>query len=109
MTINVGGIRMLKFMAWERYFEARVMKIRVRELKYQRLNYSIEALLAGLWNATPVLVTLVSFYHFAVFRRQTLSPSIAFTSQLVFNELKYALSVLPETFISMLQVRFAYL
>lgn len=29
-------------MAWERSFEARVMKIRVRELKYQRLNYIIE-------------------------------------------------------------------
>lgn len=29
-------------MAWERSFEARVMKIRAKELKYQRLNYIIE-------------------------------------------------------------------
>ena len=29
-------------MAWERSFEARVLKIRDRELKYQKLNYSIE-------------------------------------------------------------------
>ena len=29
-------------MAWERSFEARVMKIREKELKYQRLNYIIE-------------------------------------------------------------------
>lgn len=28
----------------------------------------------------PILVTLVSFYHFAVIRGQTLTPSIAFTS-----------------------------
>ena len=31
-------------------------------------------------NATPVLVTLVSFWHFAVVRGQTLTPSIAFTT-----------------------------
>lgn len=38
----LGGIRMLKFMAWERSFEARVLKVRDRELKYQKLNYTIE-------------------------------------------------------------------
>ena len=31
-----------QFMAWERSFEARVLQIRERELKYQRLNYIIE-------------------------------------------------------------------
>ncbi|KAJ6579193.1 multidrug resistance-associated ABC transporter, partial [Mycena vulgaris] len=103
MNEVLGGIRMLKFMAWERSFEAKVMKIRVKELKYQRLNYTIEALLSGLWNMTPILVTLVSFYHFVVVRGESLTPSIAFTSIIVFNELKFALSALPETFISMLQ------
>jgi hypothetical protein len=29
-------------MAWERSFEARVLKIRTKELKYQKLNYTIE-------------------------------------------------------------------
>lgn len=29
-------------MAWERSFEQRVLKIRDRELKYQKLNYFIE-------------------------------------------------------------------
>ncbi|KAJ7476731.1 multidrug resistance-associated ABC transporter [Mycena latifolia] len=103
MNEVLGGIRMLKFMAWERSFEAKIMKIRVKELKYQRLNYIIEALLSGLWNMTPILVTLVSFFHFVVIRGESLTPSIAFTSIIVFNELKFALSALPETFISMLQ------
>lgn len=31
-------------------------------------------------NGSPILVTLVSFWHFAVIRQQTLTPSIAFTS-----------------------------
>jgi hypothetical protein len=32
-------------MAWERNFEAKVMKVREKELKYQKLNYTIEVCL----------------------------------------------------------------
>ncbi|KAH0581287.1 hypothetical protein H2248_012386 [Termitomyces sp. 'cryptogamus'] len=103
MNEILGGIRMLKFMAWERNFEARVMKIREKELKYQKLNYSIETLWNAIWNGSPILVTLVSFWHFAVVREQRLTPSIAFTSIIVFNEMKFALNALPETFINLLQ------
>ncbi|GJE85249.1 multidrug resistance-associated ABC transporter [Phanerochaete sordida] len=103
MNEILGGIRMLKFMAWERSFEARVLKIRDRELKYQKLNYSIETLWNAIWNGSPILVTLVAFWHFAVYRGQVLTPSIAFTSISVFNEMKFALNALPETLINMLQ------
>ena len=58
MNEILGAIRMLKvltipstrfiklmfsqFMAWERNFEKRVMGVREKELKFQRLNYIIE-------------------------------------------------------------------
>ncbi|KAH9932956.1 multidrug resistance-associated ABC transporter [Fomitopsis serialis] len=103
MNEILGGIRMLKFMAWERSFEARVMKVRAKELKYQKLNYHIEVIFNAIWGASPIIVALVSFWHFAVVRGQVLTPSIAFTSISVFNELKFALNALPETFINMLQ------
>ncbi|KAI0355834.1 multidrug resistance-associated ABC transporter [Trametes cingulata] len=103
MNEILGGIRMLKFMAWERSFEARVLKVRARELKYQRLNYIIEVLWNAIWNGSPILVTLVSFWHFTVIRKQVLTPSVAFTSISVFNEMKFALNALPETLINMLQ------
>lgn len=80
MNEILGGIRMLKFMAWERNFEKRVLVIREKELKYQKLNYTIEILWNAIWNGSPILVTLVSFWHFAVVRQQILTPSIAFTS-----------------------------
>ncbi|KAH7344787.1 multidrug resistance-associated ABC transporter [Rhizoctonia solani] len=101
----LGAMRMLKFMAWERSFEARVLKIRERELMHQKRNYLIETLFNAIWNSTPAitLVTLVSFFHFAVVRQQTLTPSIAFTSLTVFNEMRFALNTLPETFINILQ------
>ncbi|KAL0069222.1 hypothetical protein AAF712_003585 [Marasmius tenuissimus] len=103
MNEILGGIRMLKFMAWERNFETRVMKIRAKELKYQKLNYTIETLCDGVWSATPILVTLVAFFHFTVIRGQQLTPHIAFTSIAVFNELEFALNTLPETLINTLQ------
>ncbi|EMD35635.1 hypothetical protein CERSUDRAFT_85574 [Gelatoporia subvermispora B] len=103
MNEVLGGIRMLKFMTWERSFEKRVLRIRERELKFQKLNYTIEVLWNAIWNASPIVVTLVSFWHFAVVRQQVLTPSIAFTSISVFNMLKYALNALPETLINLLQ------
>ncbi|KAF7292829.1 Multidrug resistance-associated ABC transporter protein [Mycena indigotica] len=103
MNEVLGGIRMLKFMAWERSFEDRILKIRSKELKYQRLNYIIESLLEGFWSGIPVIITLVSFYHFAVIRGEVLKPSIAFTSIIVFNELRFALSLLTGTFINIVQ------
>ncbi|KAJ8693740.1 hypothetical protein PTI98_008710 [Pleurotus ostreatus] len=103
MNEILGGIRMLKFMAWERSFEARVLKIREKELKYQKLNYTIETLWNAIWNGSPILVTLVSFWHFAVYRQQILTPSIAFTSLSIFTEMRFALNALPETFINLLQ------
>ena len=35
-------LRLCKFMAWERSFEAKILKVREKELKYQKLNYTIE-------------------------------------------------------------------
>ncbi|SRR6266702_706752 len=101
-------------MAWERNFEKRVLNIREKELKFQRLNYIIEVRslmmlkaigrlstskrfsgmgsgeqsfapckLLPTWyarNASPMVVTLVAFFHFAVIKNQTLTPSVAFTS-----------------------------
>ncbi|KAN0125580.1 multidrug resistance-associated ABC transporter [Russula decolorans] len=103
MNEILGAIRMLKFMAWERNFEKRVLKIREKELKFQRLNYLIEVFWNAIWNASPMVVTLVSFFHFAVYRHQALTPSVAFTSVAVFSEMKFALNALPETLINMLQ------
>ena len=48
---------MLKFMAWERSFEKRVLKVRERELKYQNLNYTIEVLWNAIWLVSTFATT----------------------------------------------------
>ncbi|KAI0312306.1 multidrug resistance-associated ABC transporter [Amylostereum chailletii] len=102
MNEVLGAIRMLKFMAWERSFEKRVLKIREQELKYQQLNYAIETLWNAIWSGSPILVTLAAFFHYVVIRGEPLTPSIAFTS-VFFNEMRFALNAVPETLINMLQ------
>ncbi|KAI0034681.1 P-loop containing nucleoside triphosphate hydrolase protein [Vararia minispora EC-137] len=103
MNEILGAIRMLKFMAWERSFEKKVLRIRAQELKYQKTNYLIETWWNAIWNSSPVLVTLAAFFHYAVIRGQPLTPSVAFTSIAVFDELKFALNAVPETLINALQ------
>ncbi|EIW71535.1 hypothetical protein TREMEDRAFT_42903 [Tremella mesenterica DSM 1558] len=103
MNEILQGIRMLKFMAWERSFEKRINDIRKQELHWQARNYQIEVSFNCIWALTPVLVTVVSFLHFTLVSHQRLTPSIAFTSIAVFAELEYALNALPETFIQALQ------
>ncbi|KAL4244437.1 ATP-binding cassette transporter C [Abortiporus biennis] len=103
MNEILGAIRMLKFMAWERNFEARVHRIRTRELKYQWMSYVIETLWWAVYHGSPLLVTLFTFWHFTVYRGQTLTPSTAFAAIAVFDEMKFALVSLPETIINMIQ------
>ncbi|OCF33530.1 ATP-binding cassette transporter [Kwoniella heveanensis BCC8398] len=103
MNEILQGIRMLKFMAWERSFENRVQGLRKTELSWQARNYQIEVAFSCIWALTPVLVTVVSFLHYTLVQGRALTPSVAFTSVAVFAELRYALSALPETFIQALQ------
>ncbi|OCB86633.1 multidrug resistance-associated ABC transporter [Sanghuangporus baumii] len=103
MNEVLGAMRMLKFMAWERNFEYRIMKIREQELKYQFSTYKIQLLFVTIWNISPLLVTLVAFWHFTVVRGQALTPSVAFTSIAIFSKLKFALNAIPGTMVNTLQ------
>lgn len=49
-------------MAWERSFEKRVGDIRKDELRWQARNYQIEIGFNFLWEATPILVSVVAFW-----------------------------------------------
>ncbi|QRW11566.1 ABC transporter [Ceratobasidium sp. AG-Ba] len=112
MNEILGAIRMIKFMALEKEFQEKVLRVRGSELKYQKHSYWIQVLFNAIYDTTPTvrrecfsrpLMTLASFFHFAVVRRQSLTPSIAFTALAIFNELRFALNALPETIVNLLQ------
>lgn len=103
MNEVLSSIRYIKFMAYERPFEQRILKARDEELKQQRKIYMLEVAFNFIWGASPVACVLVAFFVYTKVMKQDLTPSIAFTSLAVFNELRYAINVLPDTFISALQ------
>jgi hypothetical protein len=49
-------------------------------LWYRSDQVDSHSILSFYRNGLPILVTLVSFWHFAIVRQQLLTPSIAFTS-----------------------------
>lgn len=44
------------------------------------IRRSVDELMRVYRNGSPILVTLVSFWHYAVVRQMPLTPSVAFTS-----------------------------
>jgi ABC-type bacteriocin/lantibiotic exporter with double-glycine peptidase domain len=103
MNEVLSSIRYIKFMAYERAFEQRILKAREEEIRQQRKNYMLEVAFNLIWSTSPITCVLVSFFVYTKIMHQSLTPSIAFTSLAVFHELEYAINVLPDTFISALQ------
>ncbi|KAI8149056.1 P-loop containing nucleoside triphosphate hydrolase protein [Fennellomyces sp. T-0311] len=103
MNEVLQGIRQIKFFASERDWEKRIMASRMVELALLRTAYMSEALFMLIWQGSPLLVTVVSFWSYTVLQGNELTAPIAFTSVIVFNELRFALNAIPETFIELLQ------
>nr|GAT54702.1 multidrug resistance-associated ABC transporter protein [Mycena chlorophos] len=99
----LGAIRMLKFMAWERNFESRLLQLREKELSYQKISFTIEAIWTALGNSVPIIFALVSFWHFTVIAGNALTPAIAFTALSIFTELQYSIKGIPASLIRLIQ------
>ncbi|ORY91324.1 P-loop containing nucleoside triphosphate hydrolase protein [Syncephalastrum racemosum] len=103
MNEVLQGIRQIKFFASESNWEKRIMQARGEELKFLRTTYICEVLFTLVWQGSPLLVTIISFWSYTVIQGNDLTAATAFTSIAIFNELRFALNALPETFIEFLQ------
>ncbi|WFC94747.1 hypothetical protein MBRA1_001381 [Malassezia brasiliensis] len=97
------GIRMIKSQAWERRFGAHILAKRRDELRSQRRTFLLEALLSTLLELNPLLVTVVAFAHYTLVMHASLTPKTAFTSLAVFTELRWTLTMLPESLTDLMQ------
>ncbi|CAG8845518.1 20543_t:CDS:2, partial [Racocetra persica] len=103
MNEVLQGIRMIKFFTWEKNWENRILESRKIELKQLRNNFIYLSIFDLLWSASPILVTILSFFFYTKIQGNELTAAVAFTSIVVFNELRFALNVLPEVFTEALQ------
>ena len=88
MNEVLTSIRYIKFMAYEKPFEERILRAREEELKQQRYIYLLEVAFNFIWGSSPVACVVVSFYVYTKIMGRDLTPSIAFTSLAVFHELE---------------------
>ncbi|CAI2167170.1 11640_t:CDS:10 [Funneliformis geosporum] len=98
MNEVLQGIRMIKFYAWEKNWEKRILDSRNADLKQLRNTFIHLTVFDFVWIVSPVLVTISSFYIFTKIQGHELTASVAFTSLSIFHELRFALNVLPEVF-----------
>ncbi|KAK4052550.1 hypothetical protein OIO90_004318 [Microbotryomycetes sp. JL221] len=103
MNEVLASVRFIKYMAIETPFEEKIMTARKVELSHLRRNFYLEVAFNGIWSVSPILCVLVSFYVYTTVMGQDLTPSKAFASLAVWNELRFALNVIPEIVVNAIQ------
>jgi ABC-type multidrug transport system fused ATPase/permease subunit len=99
------GIRMIKFMGWERSFEKLVNRIREKELRNLVKAALWRALSSLSWSLAPFMVTLVAFGTFILMNEENnLDPNSAFVCLTLFNMLRQPLNSIPRIIQGLIQV-----
>ncbi|KAG6832807.1 hypothetical protein H0H92_009426 [Tricholoma furcatifolium] len=98
----LGGMKVIKYFAWEAPFLAKIFNYRRKELEYGLYIRSL-LLIRSANNAVamsmPVLASVLAFVTYSL-SGHTLEPSLIFTSLTLFNLLRLPLMFLPVSFSS---------
>ncbi|KAH9063931.1 ABC transporter [Lactarius vividus] len=90
----LGGMKLIKFFAWEAPFLERVAGYRKREMSYVRTMLLVRAANMALAISTPALASVVAFIVYAGSGHQ-LTPAVIFSSLTWFQLLRMPLMMLP--------------
>lgn len=88
----LGGIKVIKFYAWEKSFQQQIGETRESELKHLRGAALMTASTDFLWTLTPFLITFATFTTY-VMLGNTLEPGVAFVSFVLFNILRLPITL----------------
>ncbi|KAG0027521.1 hypothetical protein BGZ81_005507 [Podila clonocystis] len=89
------GIRMIKFFAWEKNIQKKIMEIRDQELRRFIRLYIVSTIFTLLWFGSPILVTVMCFTSYTKLEHKELTSAVAFTSMAIFIILRGPLNILP--------------
>lgn len=99
----IQAVRMIKFNAWESKASARIQHFRDEELHYQKWIYLIETLQGVLMAFSPIAANLVAFGWYTLVQKNSLTPSVGFTSLQILDELRFSLTYIPEAISQLIQ------
>ncbi|KAG0293961.1 hypothetical protein BGZ96_002011 [Linnemannia gamsii] len=103
MSELLQGIRMIKFFAWEKKIQTKIMEVRDQELRRFVRLYIINTFFTLLWFTSPILVTVMSFTSYTKLEHKELSSHVAFTSMAIFFILRAPLNMLPGSITDLLE------
>uniref|UniRef100_A0A8H7Y0W3 ABC transporter n=1 Tax=Psilocybe cubensis TaxID=181762 RepID=A0A8H7Y0W3_PSICU len=95
----LGGMKVIKFFAWEIPFLARITQYRRNEMAYIRTLLVIRSANNAVAMSMPVLASVIAFITYSA-TGHTLEPGVIFTSLSLFNLLRLPLMFLPVSFSS---------
>ncbi|KAG6900221.1 hypothetical protein C0993_001290 [Termitomyces sp. T159_Od127] len=93
----LGGMRVIKYFAWEAPFLARIFDYRRKELAYIRSLLLIRSANNAVAMSMPVLASVIAFVTYSL-TGHDLEPSLIFASLSLFNLLRLPLMLLPVSF-----------
>ncbi|KAG9017508.1 hypothetical protein FRB90_001017 [Tulasnella sp. 427] len=92
----LGGMRIIKFFAWEIPFLNRIAEFRVREVRYVRILLTVRSAINAVAFSLPVFAAVISFVAYAL-SGHSLDPAVIFASLTFFQLLRMPLMLLPVT------------
>lgn len=103
MNELLNSVRIIKYFAWETSFMKDINSCRAKELYQLRRRYIMFSIASLSWNASPVIITLLTFVTYTKFAGNDLTASVAFTSLSLFNVLRSPLDQLADMITNVLQ------
>jgi ABC-type multidrug transport system fused ATPase/permease subunit len=100
----LGGMKLIKFFAWENPFLDRISGYRKHEISHVRSILLIRAANTAVAMSTPAMASVVAFLVYAGTGHQ-LTPSVVFSSLTWFQLLRLPLMMLPLSFSSIADAR----
>lgn len=97
MTNDVlTGIRVIKYMAWERPFRGEIGNVREEELKaLTTLTLVMLVGFSAILFAAPIIQIILVFMTYVLTQTKPLTASVAFTTVALFNMLRFPFAILP--------------
>lgn len=75
VTETFRSIRVLKLNNWEPFFEEKINKIRLKELKYLRGRKYLDAICVYLWASAPILISVAILTTYTLILKEQLTAA----------------------------------
>lgn len=87
----LNAIRTIKYYAWERLFEARVLEQRRTEMRLMRSRFLWWSISMTVFHSMPLMITTITLFFYTVVFKEQLLTSIAFPALATFSVVRIPL------------------